>query len=128
MKAILQSIAGLYQLIGRKRAGADWTRQNDLSTTGVRSADRMEEDLEKLQSHLCSDIQAVNALEILIHQFTTSPIQSAPRTLALRAMENASMILRREIGDPVLPPANLAEVPVDTVKAKRDRDREDLED
>lgn len=99
MTSTPQPIAGLYQLIARKRAGAAWQRENDDSTIGQHAAVRSDAEADKLESHAHSNVDLINAMEIIIHDLTTSSIQSAPRTLALRELESASMRLRRELGD-----------------------------
>jgi hypothetical protein len=132
MNPLLQPIAGLYQLIETKLKQAAWNRTKaefprtdpHISHEAGVSAEQAVKDVEKHEAHVRSNIAIINTAELLIHDLLTSTIQSAPRKLAMRELESASMRLRRELGDRVELPCN----PVDTVKEKRDRDREDLED
>lgn len=98
----LQPIAGLYQLIRRKRDGAAWVREhaNETPEKADYDARLLEKEADSLESHARSNVAAVNIIELLIHDFTTSSHASAARTLAMRDLESASMRLRRELGDP----------------------------
>lgn len=91
-------IPGLYQLIAKKRSGARWTFDNDPTPTGRRNADRLDEEAEQHEVHARSNEALIPMIELVIHDLTTSTIQSAQRTLAIRALEEASMRLNRELG------------------------------
>lgn len=104
----LQPIAGLYQLIAKLRGQAAWNREKAkaahtdprLAHEADLSAADDEKKADKLESHARANEAAVNIIELLIHDFTTSSHASAARTLAMRDLESASMRLRRELGDP----------------------------
>lgn len=101
---MMQPIAGLYQLIARKRGGAAWQRANDDTPVGLAAAKHSDEEADNLEAHARSNESIIPMIELIIHDLQTSSHQSAQRTLTLRDLESASMRLRRELGDHPLPP------------------------
>lgn len=113
-------IKGIYHLIGHKRAAAtaaaieadkmDSPRKaHDLNL----SAEMLEEEAAGYLAHANSDCEAIDGIEHLIHYLMKSPIKSTGRTLAQHALEEASMRLRRELGE-AEPLRNFEIVPEET--------------
>lgn len=96
---MIQPIAGLYQLIARKRGGARWQRENDESPVGLEAAKHSDAEADKLEAHARSNEAIIPMIELIIHDLQNSTHPSAQRTLAMRDLESASMRLRRELGD-----------------------------
>ena len=99
----LQPIHGLYQAADRKIAGAAWIRSqaNEEPTQAEARAIELEAGAAEIRDQIHEDIATINTLEFLMHTLATSKFQTPHRTLAIRAMEEASGRLRRELGDPV---------------------------
>lgn len=99
----LQPIHGLYQAAARKIAGAAWirTQANEEPTQAEARAIELEAAAAEIRDQIHEDIATINTLEFLMHTLATSKFQTPHRTLAIRAMEEASGRLRRELGDPV---------------------------
>lgn len=60
-----------------------------------------ESSLATLTSHAQSNTTAISQIEEIINYLRVSSHQSADRILARRELENASMRLRRELGDTI---------------------------
>lgn len=61
--------------------------------------DDSEKKLATLTAHAQANLKAIGMIEETIHYLEQSPHQTADRTLAKRHLEDASMRLRRELGD-----------------------------
>ncbi len=101
-------IAGLYQVIAAKRFAAGEAARvcRNLATdprraheAGVES-ELLAKESEDVAAHVSGNVQTIEGIEHMIHYLKTSPYKSADRTLAIRDLEQASMRLRRENGDP----------------------------
>lgn len=101
------SIPGLYQLIKarREQAASDavlWrdpaTDPRDAHEAGVR-AEAGAKQAESFLNHIQSNEKIIEGVEHMIHYLHKSPIQSTARSLAMHALEEASMRLHRENGD-----------------------------
>lgn len=103
----LQPVAGLYQLIERLKGQAAWNRRKAAETmTDPRTAHecettaaRDEVKAAELAKHAQGNVELIQNIESLIHYIQQSPHQSADRTITKRHLEDASMRLRRELGD-----------------------------
>lgn len=103
-------IPGLHHVLARKLNSAQWQREKVAKvTTDPRvahdaevSALANEKDIKQLSEQIQENEQTIDGIEVLIHTLRSSEHQSPHRTLALRELENASMRLRRENGDPVI--------------------------
>jgi hypothetical protein len=101
------NIPGVYHLISHKRQTAAWQRLKAKDpTTCPRIAHEANADAEQLEAEsvrlegLARSSEAlIPSIELLIHDMATSSHQSPDRTLARRSLEEASMRLRRELGD-----------------------------
>lgn len=101
------NIAGLYSLISRTRqqaasqrlrAAAPDTCPHEAYDAEL-DAKRLEAEADRLRAHARDNERMIPNIEMLIHDLNQSPHKSAARTLALRDLEQASMRLRRELGD-----------------------------
>lgn len=103
----LPPIAGLLKLSAAKADQAGWCMNHARSEkSDPRLAHESEVQAQKLTTeaqaaldHARGNAEMILNIETLIHYLEHSPIKSAGRTLALRHLEDASMRLRREIGD-----------------------------
>ena len=104
---ILPGIAGLKRLAAQKREQAEWCATSarkpskdphDSYDAGVRSADLLKE-ADAAEAHARDNAAVVLAIETIIPALANPDFMSAQRMLALRALEEASDRLRREIGD-----------------------------
>jgi len=101
-------IPGLHQVIAAKRfAAGEAARMCRNPSTDPRraheagvEAEMLAKESETLCEHLHGNAQTIEGIEHLIHYLLTSPHKSAYRTLAIRDLEQASMRLRRENGEP----------------------------
>lgn len=101
------NIAGIHQLIAHKRKTAEWNRAKAaapqtcprIAYDAEMDAKKLEEEATTLEGHAKSDWELIQNIEMLINYLVHSPYTSAHRTLALRSLEEASMRLRRELGD-----------------------------
>jgi hypothetical protein len=104
----LLPISGLYAIAASKqRQAADLAAGAQERCTPVETFE-MESKAKALvaeanlhEQHATSNENLVANIEQLIHYLVHSPHKSAERTLALRKLEAASGILRRECGDAV---------------------------
>ncbi len=104
----LQPIPGLLRAVKQLREQAQWNREKAKATTtdpriaheADMAAAEDEKRANKAEAQARSNVALVNNIELLVHDLRTSSLQSAERTLAMRDLENASMRLRRELGDP----------------------------
>ena len=103
----LPATAGLLHLAAVKRDQAAWCRTHAKATKSdprmaheneVRAAE-LTAEADQLAGHAKGNAELILNIETLIHYLNHSPINSADRVLALRHLEDASMRLRREIGD-----------------------------
>lgn len=103
------NIAGLYKLIDQLRQQAKWNRAKAAAPSADPrvayeaevSAKDAESRAEELEAHAKGNQDMILNIESLIHYLNHSPHKSADRTIATRHLEDASMRLRRELGDPV---------------------------
>lgn len=101
-------IPGLLDLARTRRQQAEWNRAKAAATHTdphiahecQQAALRMDKEAESAEAHAKGNQDIILNIETLIHYLIHSPHNSAHRTLALRHLEDASMRLRREIGDP----------------------------
>lgn len=104
---VLPGIAGLKRLAAQKREQAEWCRTaerkpskdpHDSYDAGVRAGDLLKE-ADAAEAQARDDAAIVLGIETILLSLTNSDFKSAARTLAQRALEEASDRLRREIGD-----------------------------
>lgn len=104
---VLPERAGLKRLAAQKRGQAEWCRTaerkpskdpHDAYDAGVRSAELLKE-ADAAEAQARDDAAIVLGIETILLSLTNSDFKSAARTLAQRALEEASDRLRREIGD-----------------------------
>jgi hypothetical protein len=101
-------IPGLHQVIATKRfAAGEAARECRNPSTDPRrayevgvNAEMLAKEAEKLSEQVQGNDQTIEGIEHMIHCLLTSPHKSAYRTLAMRELEQASMWLRRENGEP----------------------------
>lgn len=81
-------------VIGRRRGGCP-QESHDNAEDAVRCAN----DAARLEAHATENADMITQIETIITFLKISKHTSADRTLAMRELESASMMLRREIGD-----------------------------
>lgn len=104
---ILPGIAGLKRQAAQMREQAGWCATSERKASkdpheaydaGVRSAELLKK-AEAAEAHARDNAAVVLCIDTILLGLNNSEIKSAYRTRALQKLEEASMILRREIGD-----------------------------
>lgn len=104
---ILPARAGLKRQAAQMREQAQWCRTaqskpskdpHDAYDAGVQSAELLRK-ADAAEAHARDNAAVVLAIETIIPALANPDFMSAQRMLALRALEEASDRLRREIGD-----------------------------